>query len=103
MRFMEDAHLAESRGNGIRAMIDAMRTANLEPPRFEDKRTSFWVTFRNHTLMSPEAVAWLNQFAGRPLNGCQRMALAYLRHNERITNSDYRRLNHTEYVLQSRA
>jgi len=48
-------------------MLEAMRKANLEPPRFHNKRTSFWVTFYNHTLMSPEAIVWLNKYAGRPL------------------------------------
>jgi ATP-dependent DNA helicase RecG len=53
----------------------------MEPPRFQDKRSSFWVTFRNHTLMNPDAVAWLNHFADQPLNDRQRLALVYLRHN----------------------
>jgi ATP-dependent DNA helicase RecG len=92
MRLMEDVHLVENRGSGIKAMLEAMRQANLEPPRFEDRRSSFWVTFRNHSLMSPEAITWLNQFARLALNDRQRLALVYLRHNERITNNDYQRL-----------
>jgi ATP-dependent DNA helicase RecG len=95
-------YLVENRGSGIRAMLEAIRRANLEPPRFQDKRSSFWVTFRNHTLMSPEASAWLNQFADRPLNDQQRLALVYLRHNERMTNSDYQRLNHVDSVTANR-
>lgn len=63
LRLMEDAHLVENRDSGVRAMIDAMRPLNLEPPRFQDRRTSFLVTFRNHTLMGPEAIAWLNRLA----------------------------------------
>jgi predicted HTH transcriptional regulator len=42
-------YLVENRGSGIRAMLEAIRRANLELPRFQDKRSSFWVTFRNHT------------------------------------------------------
>jgi len=56
MQLMEDLHLVENRGSGIRTMIEAMRAASLGPPRFQDRRTSFWVTFYNHTLMSPTAV-----------------------------------------------
>ena len=93
IKFLEDLGLVENRGSGVRAMIGAMRQANLEPPRFEDRRTSFQVTFRNHTLMNPATVAWLNQFAGFGINDHQRLALAHLRHNEQIVNSDYRRLN----------
>jgi ATP-dependent DNA helicase RecG len=102
MRLMEDLHLVENRGSGIRTMLEAMRRANLEPPRFQDKRSSFWVTFRNHTLMSPEAIAWLNQFADQPLSDHQRLALVYLRYNDQITNSDYQRLNYVDSVTANR-
>jgi ATP-dependent DNA helicase RecG len=102
MRLMEDLHLVENRGSGIQAMISALRRANLEPPRFQDKRASFWVTFHSHTLMSPEAIAWLNQFADKPLNDGQRVALAYLRQHEQMVNSDYRRLNHVDSVTATR-
>jgi len=90
--------VVENRGSGIRAMLHALRAANLEPPRFDDRRSSFLVSFRNHTLMSPEAIAWLNQFAGVPLNDRQRLALVFLRQREHITNADYRRLNHVDTI-----
>ena len=93
MRMLEDTRLVENRGSGIKAMVEAMRQANLEPPRFDDKRSSFQVMFRNHTLMNPEAISWLNQFADRPLNDFQRMALVFLRANPQMTNGDYQRLN----------
>lgn len=96
MRLLEDVHVVENRGTGIRSMLQAMRDANLEPPRFDDRRSSFWVTFHNHTLMSPAAVTWLNQFAHLPLNDRQRLALVYLRQHQQITNADYRRLNHVD-------
>lgn len=102
MRLMEDLHLVENRGSGIRTMLSAMRNANLEPPRFQDKRSSFWVTFHSHTLVNPESIAWLNQFADQPLNDHQRLALAYLHHHDHITNSDYQRLNHVDSVTANR-
>ena len=102
MRMMEDVHVVENRGSGIRAMLDALRGANLDPPRFEDRRSSFQVTFRNHTLMNPEAIAWLNQFAHVRLNDRQRVALAYLRQHDQITNADYQRLNRVNTVVAGR-
>lgn len=99
MRMMEDLHIVENRGSGIKAMVWALRQANLEPPRFDDRRASFLVTFRNHTLMSPEAIRWLNQFSALPLNDRQRVALVYLRQHDRITNADYRRLNRVEAAV----
>lgn len=102
MRLLEDLHLVENRGSGIRTMIEAMRAANLEPPRFQDRRTSFWLTFRNHTLMNPDAIAWLNQFAAQPLNDRQRLALVYLRANLQMANRDYQRLNRVDSVTANR-
>lgn len=102
MRLMEDTHLVENRGSGIDAMIAAMRQANLEPPRFQDRRSSFGVMFRNHTLMNSEAIAWLNQFAAEPINDRQRVTLAYLRLNQRITNGEYQRLHHVDSVTANR-
>lgn len=99
MCMMEDMHIDENRGSGIKAMVWALREANLEPPSFDDRRASFLVTFRNHTLMNPEAIRWLNQFAALPLNDRQRVALAYLRQHDRITNADYRRLNRVEAAV----
>ena len=96
MRLMEDVHIVENRGSGIGDMLQAMREANLEPPRFADRRTSFLVTLRNHTLMTPEAIEWLNQFAHIQLDDRQRLVLVYLRQHKQITNSDYRRLNHVD-------
>ena len=93
MRMMEDMHLVENRGSGIKAMLHAMREANLEPPRFDDRRSSFQVMFHNHTLMNPESIAWLNQFSEVPLDDRQRLALVYLRYHGHMSNSDYRRMN----------
>jgi len=59
--------LVENRGSGIKAMIEAMRNANLEPPRFQDKRSSFRVVLRNLTLMNKKAIAWLNHLADMQL------------------------------------
>ncbi|MDO8690161.1 MAG: ATP-binding protein [Dehalococcoidia bacterium] len=102
MRLMEDMKLVENRGSGVRAMISSMRSANLEPPLFQDKRSSFWVTFHNHTLMTPEAVGWLSQFACHPLTDAQRLSLLYLRHHGQIANSAYQRLAHVDSVVANR-
>ena len=99
MRMMGDMHVVENRGCGINVMLQAMREANLEPPRFDDRRASFQVTFRNYPLMNPDAIAWLNQFARVQLNDRQRLALVYLRQHEYITNGDYRRLNRVDAMM----
>jgi ATP-dependent DNA helicase RecG len=102
MRMMEDMHVVENRGSGIKSMLQALRDANLEPPKFDDRRSSFLVTFRNHTLLNPQAIVWLNQFADRPLNDRQRLALLYVRQHGQITNPDYRRLNQVDPLVAGR-
>jgi ATP-dependent DNA helicase RecG len=102
VRLMEDFHLVENRGSGIKSMIESMRQSNLEPPRFHDKRSSFWVILRNLTLMNQEAISWLNRFADVPLNDRQRLALIYLKNNKLLTNFDYQRLNHVDSVIANR-
>ena len=79
MRMLEDMDIVENRGSGIRAMVEAMRSAHLAPPKFKNNHTSFKVTFYNHTLLDKETLEWLNRFNTIPLNDNQRFALAYLR------------------------
>jgi len=101
MRMLEDMDLVENRGSGIQAMIEAMRSAHLAPPRFKDKHTAFQVTFYNHTLLDQETVEWLNKFSSIPLNDNQRFALAYLKRNPfapKLTNRDYQRINSVDSV-----
>lgn len=94
MRLMQELHLVENRGSGINTMINSMRSAQLEPPRFCDDRRYFTVVFGNHTLMmNDEGIEWLNAVAaGLPLNDRQKLALLFARRNKRMTNGDYRRL-----------
>ena len=104
MQLMEDHRLVDNRGTGIDGMIAEMRDAHLEPPRFSDDRSYFTVTFYRHTLLlSGEGVSWLNSVAASlPISDRQRLALLYLRHNERMTNSDYRRLHRVDSRIAGR-
>ena len=104
MQVMEDLNLVENRGTGIDSMVAEMREAHMEPPRFGDDRSWFTVTFYNHILlMSEPDLAWLNDAtAALTLNDRQRLALLYMRHNHRMTNSDYRRIHRVDRMLARR-
>jgi predicted HTH transcriptional regulator len=52
--------------------------------------------------MDHETISWLNQFASYMLNDHQRVGLAFLRHNEKLTNADYRRLNRVDAAVATR-
>lgn len=99
MRLLEDLpdedgrSVCENRGTGIAAMLEALRAAGMEPPKFDDRRTTFRLVFSNASLLDDPTLAWLSGFAGHDLNDAQRLALAYVRREGRMTNADYRRLN----------
>jgi len=101
---MEDHRLVDNRGSGINAMIAEMRDAHLEPPRFSDDRSYFRVIFYRHTLLlGGENVEWLNSVAAAlPVSDRQRLALVYLRANERMSNGDYRRLHRVDSRVAAR-
>ena len=54
MHFLEDLNVVENRGSGIDAILDATRSANLVPPKFEDNISSFKITLYNAQLQSDE-------------------------------------------------
>lgn len=95
MRILEDAPgpgggpVCENRGSGIGAMIHALRRAGLEPPRFEDRISTFQVTFPNASLLDDDTLGWLARLGAR-LSETQRLGLALLRHGHVLDNTEYR-------------
>lgn len=97
LRLLEDVSLpgqvhtvCENRGSGIRSMLDALRAAGMKPPRFDDRISSFAVTFPNHSLLSEETIAWLNSLNQTGLTDSQRLALAVYRGERGFDNRGYR-------------
>ncbi|MBV9445609.1 MAG: putative DNA binding domain-containing protein [Streptosporangiaceae bacterium] len=86
----ETRTVCENRGSGIRSMLDALRTAGMSPPQFEDRISSFTVTFPNHTLLSEETVRWITGLGEHGLTDSQCVALAMLRDEEVLDNRAYR-------------
>ena len=71
-------------------MLDALLTAGISPPRFEDRIWSFVVTFPNHTLLSEETLRWITGLGEQGLTDSQCVALAILREEEALDNRAYR-------------
>lgn len=94
VRILEDINVVENRSSGIFTMIKELRDMKLEPPLFEEKRGDFWVTFRNHTLMTKEDLEWLRKFK-LDFNENKALALTFIKRNLKMTNGDYQRLNNT--------
>jgi ATP-dependent DNA helicase RecG len=97
IRLLEDVPLpgetrtvCENRGSGIRSMLGSLRAAGMSPPRFEDRISSFTVTFPNHTLLSEDTVRWITSLGEHGLTDSQCVALAMLREEEVLDNRAYR-------------
>jgi ATP-dependent DNA helicase RecG len=84
MRLLEDFGYVEQRGLGIDQMIRAMSDAGHEPPSFESRGTSFWVTLKAIPPAHPQP-----DLSKLGLNDRQAQAVQYLRRQGRITNREY--------------
>jgi ATP-dependent DNA helicase RecG len=84
MRMLEDTGYVERRGLGVDQMIHSMAKAGREPPIFENRGSSFWVTFKGEPPSRP-----LPDLARLGLNDRQIRAVEHLRTYGRLTNRDY--------------
>lgn len=92
----------EAMGTGIPETRRALAEAGLEPPQFFDNSLRFTVRFPNHALHSSSELSWLGGLPLTDLNTRQKEALLYLRNNESIANSDYRKITGTDSTTARR-
>ena len=81
---MEDLGYVERRGLGVDHMIRAMEVAGLEPPKFVDRGSSFWVTLKAEQPVRP-----MPELLELGLNERQIQSLALFRSRGRLTNREY--------------
>ncbi|HET9984345.1 MAG TPA: ATP-binding protein [Longimicrobiales bacterium] len=110
MQLLEDAvdpatgeAIAEHRGSGIAAMIEALRDAEMSPPRFENTISTFRVIFPRQSLLDHDTINWLRSIPnGGDLSRNQRMALALMGNGERVTNARFRQLSGEDSRIATR-
>lgn len=97
MRILEDVLLpreehaiCENRGSGIGAVLAALRRAGMNPPIFDDRISTFRVTFSNASLLDEATLAWLARIDAGDLTDSQRTALAMLGQGRTMDNATYR-------------
>jgi ATP-dependent DNA helicase RecG len=100
---LHDIGIAETKGTGIRVMIDEMHKANLTIPLFESsaERDSFTIKLLVHHLLSPEDVQWLAQFKDCHLSDDEARALIIVRELGEINNFIYRSINRVDTLTAS--
>jgi ATP-dependent DNA helicase RecG len=84
VRLLEDYGYVERRGLGVDQMIRAMTEAGRQPPLFDDRGSSFWVTLKGG-IPAP-SVPDLSRLG---LNERQIQALHHLHQHGRLTNREY--------------
>jgi ATP-dependent DNA helicase RecG len=87
MRLLEDLGYVERRGFGVDQMIQAMTEAGREPPLFENRGSSFWVTLKGKPPLRP-----LPDLGRLGLNDRQVRVAQYLQTHGRVTNREYQDL-----------
>jgi ATP-dependent DNA helicase RecG len=100
---LHEVGIAETKGTGIRVMIDEMHKVNLTIPLFESssERDSFAVKLLVHHLLSPEDVEWLAQFKNCRLSDDEARALIVVRETGEIDNLMYRYINYVDTLTAS--
>jgi len=96
--------IVEHRGTGIPVMIQALRAADMSPPRFENGVSTFCVTFPRHSLVDPQTLSWIAGLgeAGRGLSRDQRNALVLMKAGEAMSNARYRQVSNMDSRLATR-
>ncbi len=84
--------VCENRGSGLMATAAALRSAGMEPPAIIDDVREFSVVMKNSGLLDEDAISWLSTLDTAGLVDRQRLGLAFLRRNQKITNEQYRTL-----------
>ena len=111
MQLLEDAvtprtreAIVEHRGTGIPVMIQALREADMSPPRFEDRVSTFCVTFPRHSLIDPPTLNWLAGLgeAAQGLSRDQRNALVLMKAGEVMSNARYRQISDADSRVATR-
>jgi ATP-dependent DNA helicase RecG len=93
VQVLADLGFVERLGYGLDRVVAAMRQGNLRLPHFEEAAGCFKVTlFGPGETGRDGALPDLSRFQGLELSSRQKMALAYLGVNKRITNSQYQDL-----------
>jgi len=102
---LHETGFAETKGSGIRVMLEAMLEANLSLPSFDSYRNQekFQVTLFSHNLFDNEAWQWLSQFKEHNLTDEEAKILVVLREKGTINNAICRLINDVDTLKASQS
>ena len=100
---LHETGFAETKGSGIRVMLESMLEANLSLPLFDSnrERDRFQVTLYSHNLFDDEALQWLSQFKEHNLTDEEAKILVVLKEKGVIDNAVCRLVNDIDTLKAS--
>lgn len=98
----DEGMVVENRGGGIPAIVEEIRKAGLQQPRFLNQIYQFTVRFPRGSLVAQETLTWLSKEAPADLTVSQRLGAAMLHQGEELTNEAYRTATGVDSVLATR-
>ena len=100
---LHETGFAETKGSGIRVMLESMLEANLSLPSFDSNRdrNRFQVTLYSHNLFDEEALQWLSQFKEYNITDEEAKILVVLKETGKINNAICRLVNDVDTLKAS--
>lgn len=96
LKVLSEMGFVEGWGIGLRTMLDTLRTNGLPEPRLAVSNEETSLCFDTHTFLDYETLKWLQELMSKTtldVNFHQILALAYVKHQNKITNSIYQKMN----------
>lgn len=96
LKVLSEMGFVEGWGIGLRTMLNTLRTSGLPEPVLEVSNEETRLSFRTHTFLEPTTLQWIQEVTSRSridANLHQIVALAYVKHQGRITNAIYQKTN----------
>ena len=100
---LHETGFAETKGSGIRVMLESMLEANLSLPLFDSDRDGdrFQVTLYSHNLFDNRALQWLSQFKEYNLTDEEAKILVVLKEKGVVNNAVCRLVNDIDTLKAS--
>ena len=96
LKVLSEMGFVEGWGIGLKTMLDNLRRNGLPEPTLNVSSEETRLCFRTHTFLDAETLQWIQDTTSRlpiDINFRQILALAYTKHQKKITNTIYQRIN----------
>lgn len=96
LKVLSEMGFVEGWGIGLKTMLDNLRKNGLPEPTLNVSSEETRLCFRTHAFLDAETLQWIQNTTSRSpidINFRQILALAYAKHQKKITNTIYQRIN----------